>query len=76
MRPALAVLTVLSALWHVHVPVAAAGLTLAVPVPALIAVAELAALAGLVVLAVLAVRSFRSAPWPRPVRPIPSGGAW
>jgi len=75
MKAALAVLTVLSALWHVHVPVPAAGLTLAVPVPVMIAALELAVLAGLVTLAVLAVRGFRSAPWPRPVRPIPSGGA-
>ena len=71
MRAALAVLTVLSAVWHVHVTV----LAVPVPVPALVAVAELAALAGLVVLAVLAVRRFRSAPWPRLVRPVPAGGA-
>ena len=72
MKAAVAVLTVLSAVWHVHVP--AAGL--AVPVPVMIAVLELAALAGLVALAVLAVRGFRSAPWPRLVRPVPAGGAW
>ena len=68
MKAALAVLTLLSAVWRVHVP--AAGL--AVPVPAVIAAAELAGLVGLVLLAVRAARGFRSAPWPRPV---PSGGA-
>ena len=71
MKAALAVLTVLSAVWHVHVTV----LAVPVPVPVMIAVAELAALAGLVTLAVLAVRGFRSAPWPRQPRPVPSGGA-
>ena len=72
MRAALAVLTVLSAVWHVRVP--AAGL--AVPVPAVIAAAELAGLAGLLLLAVRAARGFRSAPWPRQAWPVPSGGAW
>ena len=71
MKAAVAVLTVLSAVWHVHVTVLAA----AVPVPVMIAGLELAALAGLVTLAVLAVRGFRSAPWPRLVRPAPAGGA-
>jgi len=70
-KAALAVLAVLSAVWHVHVP--AAGL--AVPVPAVIAAAELAGLVGLLLLAVRAARGFRSAPWPRPARPAPSGGA-
>ena len=69
MKAALAVLTVLSAVWHVHVMVPAAGLTLAIPVPVMIAAAEL------VTLAVLAVRGFRSAPWPRPVLAVPTGGA-
>jgi len=71
MKAALAMLTVLSAVWHVHVP--AAGL--AVPVPAVIAAAELAGLVGLVLLAVRAARGFHSCPWPRPARPVPSGGA-
>jgi len=71
MKAALAVLTVLAAVWHVHVP--AAGL--AVPVPAVIAAAALAGLVGLVLLAVRAAHGFRSAPWPRQARPVPSGGA-
>ena len=69
MKAALAVLTALSVVWHVHVTV----LAVAVPVPVMIAVLELAALAGLVTLAVLAVRGFRSAPWPRQVRPVLGG---
>jgi hypothetical protein len=61
---------VLAAVWHVPVPV-----------PVIIAAAELAALAGLLAaagllaLAVLAVRGFRSCPRPRPARPAPSGDA-
>jgi len=70
-KAALAVLAVLASVWHLNM--AAAGL--AVPVPAVIAAAELAGLVGLVLLAVRAARGFHSCPWPRPARPVPSGGA-